>query len=414
MADSGDVDEYLSALVGRARDVLGDNLVGAYTAGSLALDAYQPERSDIDAALVTDHALTGSEKRELVALLRHEARPVPARGLELVVYTRATAQAGRPEPGFEVELNTGPEMTFRATYDPSDRPVADGRFWYALDRSILSGIDAAALGPPAHEVFVDVEEEDLRRLLVEALTWWLRQQEDPVDAVLGACRSLVRHREGVWLPKIAAAERLRATGYRPAEVLDAAVAARLGTGPPPGKGEAAALQRRVRSEIRGTRLRPLTEPDLDRLIELQEAGGVTGLGHVFPQDTNPFPREQVAARWRAEIADRDTDALAVEVEGRLQGFVALHGDELLHFGTAVETWGTGLADDAHDLAVDRLAARGVRTARLWVFAENGRALRLYERLGWRPTGATRPTTFPPYPTLLAYELDLTDRAGGSA
>jgi hypothetical protein len=45
-----------------------------------------------------------------------------------------------------------------------------------------------------------------------------------------------------------------------------------------------------------------------------------------------------------------------------------------------------------------------------VFAENGRVLRLYERLGWRPTGATRPTTFPPYPTLLAYELDLTDRA----
>ena len=64
---------------------------------------------------------------------------MPARGLELVVYTRATAGAGRPEPGFEVELNTGPAMTFRATYDPADRPVADGRFWYALDRSILSG-----------------------------------------------------------------------------------------------------------------------------------------------------------------------------------------------------------------------------------------------------------------------------------
>jgi RimJ/RimL family protein N-acetyltransferase len=196
-------------------------------------------------------------------------------------------------------------------------------------------------------------------------------------------------------------------------VLAAAVAARLGAGGPPGAGEAAAVQRRVRTEIRGTRLRPLTEPDLGALIELQETGGITGLGHVFPQDTNPFPRAQVAARWRSEIADPDTDALAVEVEGGLLGFVALHGDELLHFGTAVETWGTGLADDAHDLAVDRLARRGIRTARLWVFAENGRARRLYERLGWRPTGATRPTTFPPYPTMLAYELDLTGLAAGS-
>ena len=105
-------------------------------------------------------------------------------------------------------------------------------------------------------------------------------------------------------------------------------------------------------------------------------------------------------------ADPETDALAVEVDGRLQGFVALRGDELLHFGTAVDTWGTGLAEDAHDLALDRLARHGVGTARLWAFRENERAVRLYERLGWQPTGETRPTTFPPNPTLVEYTLDL--------
>ncbi len=197
--------------------------------------------------------------------------------------------------------------------------------------------------------------------------------------------SLVRLREDVWLPKIAAAQRLRRPGTDLPTSLPRRSRPRLGTGAPPAAASRCAATPRPHRDPRD-RLRPLTEPDLDRLIALQEAGGVTGLGHVFPQDTNPFPREQVAARWRAEIADPDTDALAVEVEGRLQGFVALRGEELLHFGTAVETWGTGLADDAHDLAVDRLAGRGVRTARLWVFAENGRALRLYERLGWRPTG----------------------------
>ncbi|HEY7988069.1 MAG TPA: GNAT family protein, partial [Lapillicoccus sp.] len=246
----------------------------------------------------------------------------------------------------------------------------------------------------------------LRALLVEALTWWLRQPGDSGDAVLGACRSLVRVRDGEWLPKIAAAQRLLATGYQPAAVVEAAVAGRLGTGPPPPSVAAKAFQRAVRTEIRGTRLRPLTEADLPELIPLQEAGGVTGLGHIFPQKTNPFPRERVADRWRAEMADPETDALAVEVDGRLQGFVALRGDELLHFGTAVDTWGTGLAEDAHDLALDRLARHGVGTARLWAFRENERAVRLYERLGWRPTGETRPTTFPPNPTLVEYTLDL--------
>jgi RimJ/RimL family protein N-acetyltransferase len=401
---------YLAELVDRARDVLGANLVGAYAAGSVALDAYQSGRSDIDVALITAEPVADAAKRALVEVLRNEALPVPARGLELVVYTQAAAASGAREPAFEVELNSGPAMAFRATYDPADRPSADGRFWYALDRSILSGTSGSLLGPPANEMFVGVGPDDLRDLLVEALTWWLRQPGDPADAVLGACRSLVRFRDGEWLPKVEAGRRLLTAASERGAVVRAAIAGRLGTGSPPPSAAATAFQRAVRTEIRGTRLRPLTEQDLTELVVLQEAGGITALGHIFPQETNPFPREQVTERWRAEIADPDIDALAVEVDGRLQGFVALRGDELLHFGTAVDTWGTGLAEDAHDLAVDRLARRGARAARLWAFRENERAVRLYERLGWRPTGETRPTTFPPNPTLVAYTLDLAPSA----
>ena len=162
-------DAYLAALVARARGVLGPHLVGAYAAGSLALDAFQPERSDIDVALVTAGPLADTEKDDLVAALRHEVLPVPARGLELVVYTHSAAGSGTPDPAFEVELNTGPGMRFRVSRCPDDRPVVDGSFWYALDRSILSQSHGALLGPPASDVFADVVAEDLRTLLVDAL-----------------------------------------------------------------------------------------------------------------------------------------------------------------------------------------------------------------------------------------------------
>ena len=46
------IERYLLTLVSEARTVLGDSLVGAYAAGSLALDAFQPGRSDIDIAVV--------------------------------------------------------------------------------------------------------------------------------------------------------------------------------------------------------------------------------------------------------------------------------------------------------------------------------------------------------------------------
>ncbi|MEU0548356.1 nucleotidyltransferase domain-containing protein [Micromonospora sp. NPDC005979] len=248
---------YLDDLVATAREVLGDDLVGAYAAGSVGLGAYQAGRSDVDVALVCAGPLTGTVKRTLVARLRHEALPCPARGLELVVYRRAVAAAGSPEPGFEVELNTGRAMPFRRTLDPADRPSADGRFWYGLDRSILRQSGLALLGPPAAEVFADLAPADLRRLLVDALSWWLALPTPPddrpapgtEDAVLGACRSLVRHRDGVWLSKVDAGRRLVDTDGS-AEMIRRAIAARHG-GPPPTGAEARAFQRRVRAEIAG-------------------------------------------------------------------------------------------------------------------------------------------------------------------
>ncbi|MEU3457772.1 nucleotidyltransferase domain-containing protein [Micromonospora sp. NPDC006766] len=248
-----DVRGYLTELVDRARVVLGGDLVGAYAAGSVGLGAYQPGRSDVDVALVVARPIGGPAKRALVDRLRHEALPCPARGLELVAYRREVAVSGTPEPGFEVELNTGATLPFRATYDPADRPAADGRFWYALDRSILRQSGLALLGPPAAEVFADPAPDDLRRLLVAALTWWLAlpTPDGPApgaeDAVLGACRALVRHRDGLWLAKVDAGRRLAARG-EDADLIRRAITARR-SGPPPSGAEARAFQRRVLDEI---------------------------------------------------------------------------------------------------------------------------------------------------------------------
>jgi hypothetical protein len=252
-----EVGRYLTDLVAAARGVLGDELVGAYAAGSVALGAYQAGRSDVDVALVCARALADDRKRELVARLRHEALPCPARGLELVVYRREVAGSGTPEPGFEVELNTGARMPYRVTWSGDQRSAADGRFWYGLDRSILHSGGLALVGPPAGEVFADPAPAELRRLLVAALTWWLALPTPPgdepaagaEDAVLGACRSLVRWRDGVWLPKVAAGARLVERGHPAADLIGRAVAARRG-GPPPGGGEARAFQRSVLDEIR--------------------------------------------------------------------------------------------------------------------------------------------------------------------
>ncbi|MFI9644437.1 nucleotidyltransferase domain-containing protein [Micromonospora sp. NPDC051925] len=251
------VRRYLADLVTTVRDVLGPDLVGVYAGGSVALDAYQPGRSDVDVALVCRDTLTQRTRQELVARLRHEALPCPARGLELVAYSRAVVGSGTPDPGFEVELNTGPRMPFRATLAPTARPAADGHFWYGLDRSILHQRGHPLSGPSAGEIFAELSPGDLRDLLVAALGWWLARPAPPgdgpapgaEDAVLGACRALVRIRDGDWLSKVAAGRRVIALGQDP-ELVQRCVSARSG-GPAPGVAEARAFQQRVLDEVAG-------------------------------------------------------------------------------------------------------------------------------------------------------------------
>jgi RimJ/RimL family protein N-acetyltransferase len=154
-------------------------------------------------------------------------------------------------------------------------------------------------------------------------------------------------------------------------------------------------------------LRAATISDLPALLDVQQVGAIAGLAHIFPQEEYPFPRSEVEATWAVEIASPGIDTYVVEPPGgRIEGFAAVRGDELLHFGTAVETWGTGLAAAVHAELVDRLVAAGRPVAWLRVFEENHRARRFYEKMGWAPTPQITRSVFAPYPVLVHYELPL--------
>jgi len=254
MPDDPAVEDYLTELGRRCVDLLGPDLVGVYAGGSLALDGYRAGRSDIDVAVVVRDAIGPGTKSRLVAALRHESLPCPARGQELVVYRAEVAAAGDAEPGFEVELNTGARMAFRATFDPADRPPADGSFWYGIDRGILAGNGLAILGPPVAQVFSSPSDEVLADLLIRSLDWHLAS---PVpladDAVLNACRAWHRSRTGHWLSKPAAGRAvLEAGGSLDAGVIEQALCARTG-GPAPDPERVRRFLAAVRADLAGWR-----------------------------------------------------------------------------------------------------------------------------------------------------------------
>jgi RimJ/RimL family protein N-acetyltransferase len=152
--------------------------------------------------------------------------------------------------------------------------------------------------------------------------------------------------------------------------------------------------------------RPVTDADLDELVSIQEDASVAALAHVFPQATHPFPRAEVLERWRTELQDPDTAVyVSTDYVEHITGFAARRHDELLHFGTAVSMWGTGLPGVLHDALV---ATYPYDLDRIWlrVFEDNHRARRFWEKKGWRGNGRVSRSSFAPHPVLTEYELDL--------
>ena len=146
--------------------------------------------------------------------------------------------------------------------------------------------------------------------------------------------------------------------------------------------------------------------DAGDVVTLQGVGAIVGLGPIFLQDEHPFPAPEIRRRWLKEIETPGLDCYVILHRGRAAGFAALRADEFLHFGTAMDTWGSGLAGLAHDELLEVFRAAGHRRVRLRVFEENVRARRFYERRAWQATGDASRTSFPPHPVLLRYERPL--------
>jgi len=140
--------------------------------------------------------------------------------------------------------------------------------------------------------------------------------------------------------------------------------------------------------LRGERvlLRPLEERDFDRLVEI----GV---------------EPEVALWWpgitHAELAEAaaggDVVALAVELDGRVAGMIQFHEEDepdFRHAGMDVflsaECHGRGLGADAvRTLARHLIEERGHHRLTIDPAAANERAIRCYERVGFRRVGIMR-------------------------
>jgi GNAT superfamily N-acetyltransferase len=144
--------------------------------------------------------------------------------------------------------------------------------------------------------------------------------------------------------------------------------------------------------------------DLPALRDLERAANLAALSHIFPPERFPFPDTDVLARWALVIDEDGVDVLVRDTDdgNGLVAAAAYDRSTLRHLAVHPDHWGEGLASAAIETALHQMDRRGSTQADLWCLADNHRARRLYEYLGWRCTDARREAPWPPHPTEMRY------------
>jgi GNAT superfamily N-acetyltransferase len=156
----------------------------------------------------------------------------------------------------------------------------------------------------------------------------------------------------------------------------------------------------------GLSIRSAAERDLETLLSIQREAAIASFAHVFDQSRYPFPSDEIRELWREALSDPDVEIYVAENEGRATGCAAVAGDFLRSLYVLPAQQGSGVGSTLHDLALERLRARGCTWGKLWTLEENWPARRFYERRGWELTKETRVVPFPPNPTDVQYARDL--------
>jgi len=199
LAGLPDVKAILEELMTAVPPILGSQFIGLYLYGSLALDDFNPRRSDIDFVVVTADALADEAVAALAAMHAGIAASDSRWAIELegAYIPLAAMRRHKPSQARHPHIDRGHNEQLRVKQLDVD---------WVIQRYVLREHGLTLAGPPIRDLIDPVSADDLRQATQDILqTWWRPMLTDPkyldsagyrVYAVLTMCRMLYTLRFG--------------------------------------------------------------------------------------------------------------------------------------------------------------------------------------------------------------------------
>jgi predicted nucleotidyltransferase len=227
-----DVNRVLALLLAKQRQVLGENFVGLYLAGSLAAGDFDPGSSDLDFLAVTERPVADPVLPQLHAM--HQE--IAATGLYWASHLEGSyidrAALRRYDPANCRHPSVGVDWAFA---------VGEHDQTWVLWRWILRQKGVTVWGPPPHTLIDPVSRRALREAVAAVLLgpWtrhlqnpdWLRARNYQAFAVLTMCRARHTLQTGRVVTKPEAAAWAKAAFPAWAYLIDRALLWRQDTSP---------------------------------------------------------------------------------------------------------------------------------------------------------------------------------------
>jgi streptomycin 3"-adenylyltransferase len=194
-------------VVGIARDVLADAVIGAYLHGSAALGGLQPT-SDIDVLVASRRPTTLNEKRGLIErLLPISGRGDPtgnSRSVELTIVVQGDVRPWQYPPRLDFQYGDWWRAEFeRGDVTPWESPNPD----LALQLEMVLQADHPLFGPPPAQVLDPIPPSDVRRAMLDGIPALLADLDgDERNVVLTFARIWMSLSTGTIRSKDAAAD----------------------------------------------------------------------------------------------------------------------------------------------------------------------------------------------------------------
>lgn len=192
------IDEFTAM----TKDIIGNNLTGIYLHGSMAMNCFNQEKSDIDLLLVIENDITDVQKTNFmkqVVLLNEHA---PAKGLELSVVKREYCKPVVYPTPFELHFSPMHLPWFRDNLEDYVKNMRGVDKDLAAHFTIINRYGIVLYGAPIADVFGEVRKADY----VDSIWFDIENAReaivaDPMYIILNLCRVVAFLKENLYLSK---------------------------------------------------------------------------------------------------------------------------------------------------------------------------------------------------------------------